>query len=247
MAEIDFNHENERVALCLVCDARKKGICGALNVSELAELSKLSRRRLASTGDILIFDDEQIHHFANILQGVVKLSKVMQDGRQQIVGLQFPPDFLGRPFSDDSIVTAEAASEVELCIFPKTALESLLQDVPELQQRLFTQTLLQLDEAREWMVTLGRKTAPERVASFLHLIATHMDPIPDTSPEAALTEEMQFLLPLTRADMADFLGLTIETVSRQITKLRKAGIIDIENHRLITVHNVTALSEACGC
>lgn len=240
MAEIDFDRENERVALCLVCDARKRGICGALNVAELMELSKLSRRRQASTGDVLIFDDEHIHNFANILQGVVKLSKVMQDGRQQIVGLQFPPDFLGRPFSDDSIITAEAASDVELCIFPKNALESLLRDVPELQQRLFAQTLLQLDEAREWMVTLGRKTAPEKVASFLYLIATHMDAAP------GISEKVQFLLPLTRSDAADFLGLTIETVSRQITKLRKAGIIDIEHHRLVTVHDLAALSEACG-
>ncbi|NNF81039.1 MAG: helix-turn-helix domain-containing protein, partial [Rhizobiales bacterium] len=100
----------------------------------------------------------------------------------------------------------------------------------------------ELDEAREWMVALGRKTASERVAHFLHLIALHVD------PEVELDEDssVEFELPLTRADIADFLGLTIETVSRQITKLRKAGIITVENNRHVSIPNLSRLSDVSG-
>jgi CRP/FNR family transcriptional regulator len=88
------------------------------------------------------------------------------------------------------------------------------------------------------MLTLGRKTAQEKVASFLYLIATHVDP---ESADAAT-----FDLPLSRADIADFLGLTIETVSRQMTKLRKDGLIRIENNRHVSVPDIAALSHAAG-
>ena len=106
---------------------------------------------------------------------------------------------------------------------------------PELEHRLHEQALRELDEAREWMLTLGRKSAAEKVASFLLMIACTT--IPRPRPEAE-----PFELPLKRADIADFLGLTIETVSRQITKLRKAGVIHLENNRSVTVPDLAG----CG-
>ena len=102
------------------------------------------------------------------------------------------------------------------------------------------QTLEELDEAREWMLTLGRKSAGEKVASFLFLIAAHIDPELD-----AHEGPIQFELPLKRSDIADFLGLTIETVSRQITKLRKAGVIEVENNRTVIVPDLERLRSAC--
>lgn len=179
-----------------------------------------------------------VQSYANVMRGVVKLSKVLEDGRQQIVGLQFAPDFLGRLYSRESAVTAEAASEVDLCRVPRAALEKMVADNPALEHRLMQQTLRELDEAREWMVTLGRKTASEKVASFLHLIATHLDP--------AGGSRRTFDLPLTRADIADFLGLTIETVSRQLSKLRAEQIIEITNNRHVEVKSFAALKSRCG-
>ena len=240
MADIKAQRDEPVPKLCSACDARHRGVCGALSARELMEISKQSHRKTASHGDTLIFDDESVFNYANIVRGVVKLSKIMTDGRQQIVGLQFAPDFLGRPFAKESRLTAEAASEVELCVFPKAAFENMLHRSPELERRLFGQTLVQLDEAREWMVTLGRKTATEKVSSFMYLISSHIDP---TRPE---TDSVRFDLPLTRADIADFLGLTIETVSRQITKLRKSGLIEVANNRSITVPSLKALRRAAG-
>ncbi|MBN9052436.1 MAG: FAD-dependent oxidoreductase, partial [Rhizobiales bacterium] len=98
-----------------------------------------------------------ITSYANVLRGVVKLTKVLEDGRQQVVGLQFAPDLLGRPMASESRVTAETASDVELCMFPKPALEALMRDGGPVEHRIMMQALRELDEARDWMVTLGRK------------------------------------------------------------------------------------------
>jgi CRP/FNR family transcriptional regulator, anaerobic regulatory protein len=179
--------------------------------------------------------------YANIMRGVVKLSKMLSDGRQQLVGLQFAPDFLGRPFVNESPVTAEAASLVEACRFPRATLENMISHNPDLERRLLEQTLKELDEARDWMVTLGRKTASEKVASFLYLIATHIDPVRSTT-----LHRSAFDLPLTRADIADFLGLTVETVSRQLTRLRTDGIIEITNNRHVNVPDLDALQDRMG-
>jgi len=166
---------------------------------------------------------------------VVKLCKVMPDGRQQIVGLQFAPDFVGRPFMRESTLSAEAATDAEICVFPRSLLDRMISETPELQRSLHDQALKELDAAREWMLTLGRRTAEEKVASLLHLIATHAEPQTATSTA--------FDLPLSRAEIADFLGLTIETVSRQLTRLRKEGVIRIENIRHIVVPGMDELEK----
>ncbi len=130
------------------------------------------------------------------MRGVVKLCKVMPDGRQQIVGLQFAPDFVGRPFVRESTLSAEAATDAEICVFPRNLLDRIILETPELQRSLHDQALKELDGAREWMLTLGRRTAEEKVASLLHLIATHAEP--ETATSTA------FDLPLSRAEIADF-------------------------------------------
>jgi len=154
--------------------------------------------------------------------------------------LQFAPDFLGRPFRSESGITADTSTEVNVCSFPKTMLDKMIKETPELEHRLLEQTLKELDEARDWMLTLGRKTASEKVASFLYLIATHINPELEAGTHAG---PVSFELPLTRSDIADFLGLTIETVSRQMTKLRKDEIILIHNNRHVEVPDLAYLAE----
>lgn len=229
-------HSSGVPVLCQACEARHRGVCGALNGTQLQFLNNHSSRKEVEAGTELVADAESVSQYSNILSGVVKLTKILSDGRQQIVGLQFAPDFLGRPFRASSKINAEAATTVQLCTFPSTVIEKMIKDTPELEHRLLQQTLEELDEARGWMVTLGRKTAAEKVASFLYLIATHID------PAAEETQSASFELPLTRADIADFLGLTIETVSRQITKLRKTGVIEVENNRHVTVPDLERLA-----
>lgn len=229
-------HNSDIPVLCRACEARHRGVCGALSAAQLISLNKQSTRKYVESGSELISESRETRTYANIISGVVKLTKMMADGRQQIVGLQFAPDFLGRPFRAASGITADAATGVDVCSFPKTVIDQMIRETPELEHRLLEQTLKELDEARDWMLTLGRKTASEKVASFLYLIATNVDPESDAN-------SARFELPLTRSDIADFLGLTIETVSRQMTRLRKEGIILIANNRHVEVPDLAKLAD----
>jgi len=189
-------------------------------------------------------DDEPTDFFANIVSGTVKLTKLLPDGRQQIVGLQFAPDFLGRTYGVQTPYFAEAATDVELCSFPRKRFEEMLEEYPDLENRLFKNTLDELDSAREWMLLLGRKTAKEKIASFLCMLANRATSI--GCAHTTLSEFASFTLPLTRSDIADYLGLTIETVSRQITRLKTDGLIEVKSNREIIVPDLSALSQAGG-
>tara|TARA_R110002020_G_scaffold136630_2_gene304573 strand:- start:27787 stop:28512 length:726 start_codon:yes stop_codon:yes gene_type:complete len=232
-------HNSDLPILCQACESRHRGVCGALTSDQLLQLSKHSNRRTVEPDTELVGESTQTKSYSNIISGVVKLSKMMADGRQQIVGLQFAPDFLGRPFRKENGVTAETATEVNVCSFPKNVIERMISEMPELEHKLLEQTLDELDEARNWMLTLGRKSAAEKVASFVLLIATHAFPENDS-------DSVAFDLPMSRVDIADFLGLTMETVSRQLTKLRKEDVIRIANNRHVVVPDLNHLSERAG-
>ncbi len=234
-------HSTGAPMLCASCEARHRGVCGALTPEQLATLARTTTRRKAPAGEELVGDAENIESYANILSGAVKLTKMLSDGRQQIVGLQFAPDFLGRPFKVESTLTAEAATDVELCAFPRKAIERMMGEQPDLEHKLLQQTLKELDQARDWMVMLGRKTAAEKLASFLLMIARNIDPAAGPARRA-----VAFDLPLSRGEIADFLGLTIETVSRQFTRLRADGVIALENNRHVSVGDIGKLVARAG-
>ncbi|MGE0612558.1 MAG: Crp/Fnr family transcriptional regulator, partial [Hyphomicrobiales bacterium] len=229
---------------CDACAIRHRAICAALSRDELESMNRIARQRLVPAGQVISSDSEPGTAFANIVSGVVKLTKTLADGRQQIVGLQFSPDFLGRTFSDTNPYSVEAATDVELCSFPKKEFQGVLKRYPGLEHRLFSDTLNELDAAREWMLLLGRKTAQEKVATFLLLLASRAGNL-----GCSHSEKMQFArfkLPLTRADMADYLGLTLETVSRQITKLKTSHLITLAENREVVVPDIGALQEIAG-
>lgn len=229
-------HNSDIPVVCLACEARHRGVCGALTPEQLTRLSKHTTKTVHEREDPLVDPTKDQNTYANILSGVVKLTKLMSDGRQQIVGLQFAPDFMGRPFASETDISMDAATTVRLCSFPKSVLEEMLHEAPEMEHLLHQQALSELNEARDWLLTLGRKTALEKVASFLLLIATHIDPEEETDSEIRRIE-----LPLRRSEIADFLGLTTETVSRQLTNLRKKDIIRIDDRRQITITSLKTL------
>jgi CRP/FNR family transcriptional regulator len=231
-------HNSDVPLVCRSCEARHGGMCGAMTPEQLTELSRYTTRKTIESGAEFHGQGQAVSSYANILKGVVKLTKVMEDGRQQIVGLQFAPDFIGRPFARESALTAEAATDIEVCAVSKQALERMVRNNPELEHRLHNQALQELDDARDWMLTLGRKTAKEKVASFLHFLACNYD------PEGA--DVIKFDIPLTRQEIADFLGLTIETVSRQMTLLRQENVINVVNNRAVTIPDMERLAEFAG-
>lgn len=228
-------------AACRNCNVRHSGICGVLDNPQLHALARHTRSSHHEVGSELFGDETDITSYANVVSGVIKLMKVLEDGRQQVVGLKFANDFIGRVHATSNALSAEAASAVELCQVPRAVLETMLENNRPLEQRLMKETLRELDEAREWMVTLGRKSAAERVASFLYLIALHVQP--SLGHTAA---EVEYDLPLTRSDMADFLGLSIETVSRQLTELRRIEVVVIRNKRHVTIPDTERLRLRAG-
>ena len=229
---------------CSDCQIRHRAICGALRGDNLARINQIARHKTYRAGETIFFENDAVTYLGNVVSGVVKLGKLLPDGRQQIVGLQFASDFLGRAFKGKATCHAEAATDVELCIFPRKPFELLLSDIHDLEDRLFSNTLDELDSARDWLLLLGRQSAREKVAKFLLMIARR---IPNIGCGAeADADAIRFDLPLSRADMADFLGLTIETVSRQITRLKTDDLIDVEQNRTITVPSVSRLEAASG-
>lgn len=239
-------HNSKIPTVCVSCEARHGGICGGLKPEELLELSNYSRIVDIPAGTVLLHQGEPITEYANVLRGVIKLSKLMEDGRQQIVGLQFAPDLLGRQHARVSNITAEAAVDSQICIFPRHALERIAANSADITDRLSSQTLRELNQAREWMVTLGRKTAIEKVASFLRLVATASDPENTPFTAARSNQSVEIELPLSRSEMADFLGLTTETVSRQMTNLRKGGLITLKVAQIVTIVDFEGLRRISG-
>ncbi len=234
---------NERAfsppAKCDICTARFRALCSTLTGEQLERLSGMGRRRTVPPNHYIFRDGDEAQYFASILSGVVKLVKTTADGEQHIMGLMYSQDFLGHTLSKHHRFSAAAATEVELCTFPRAPFSRLLADYPPIERWLFDFTVRELDHCRDWTLTLGRKCSYERVASLLMMIArraryTGSTPLP---PNYA-----QFELPLTRSELADYLGMTLETVSRMVGKLKRKGLIELRSTREVIVPDIEALA-----
>ncbi len=227
---------------CADCTIRHRAVCTYCGPQELALLDAIKFYRNYNPGQEIVAAGEETGFLGSVVDGVVALSKTMPDGRRQTVGLMFPSDFIGRPMRPVAPYDAVAVTPVRLCLFARSRFERVLKESPALARRLLEMALDELDAARDWMVLLGRKTAQEKISSFLVILARRAAALGN----AELSDGLSFDLPLTREAIADYLGLTIETVSRQITALRKAGVIELLDTRRVRVPNFLALLDASG-
>nr|WP_235977403.1 Crp/Fnr family transcriptional regulator [Sandaracinobacteroides hominis] len=215
---------------CESCAVRSRSICASLQAEARNLLGRDGRIVSVPRGRTLVWEGEDSALVANLIEGALKLSTSTTDGREQIVGVAYPGDFIGRPFNDRSPHSVTALVDSRCCLFPRAAFDRFAHDHPELEHRLLGTVLDELDRARRWMLLLGRKSASERVASFVLELSERLGDN-GCAPAAPLD---RFDLPLDRQQIADILGLTIETVSRQLSALRSAGILDLPARR--TVH-----------
>ncbi|RZJ96546.1 MAG: cyclic nucleotide-binding domain-containing protein [Brevundimonas sp.] len=192
-------------------------MCSSLDVDDLAGLDAIAERVTLRAGDALVREGEPADHLFNITSGSVRVYKLLPDGRRQITGFLFAGDFVGLATGQDYAFSAEAIEDATLCRFRKSDYRALIRQRPTLEAALLDRATHELAAAQNQMLLLGRKTARERIASFL-LDLPERDPI---RPPVA----DQVHLPMTRAEIADYLGLTIETVSRELTKLKTSGMI----------------------
>ena len=226
---------------CHDCLIRSKALCQALPDETLDQINRISRRRRVKAGSELFGEEDTIGMVATILTGVAKVSVSLPDGRTQVVGLHFPGDFVGRPFSHATPPLTEAATDVELCCFERTRFETLLREHRHLELLFVRRMTAELDAARDWMLLLGQKSAEERIAS---LLLQCMMRLGASDCRAHLHDpETRFDLPLSRSEIAQFLGITIETVSRMLKRLSIDGAIAVEPGRGIRVTDRTLLAE----
>jgi CRP/FNR family transcriptional regulator, anaerobic regulatory protein len=235
---------HEHAIPCDTCPVRTMSVCSVLPRHHRATLAQQSHVRRIKKGDVIAHEGDSITQVASITSGVAKMTKTLSDGRQQIVGLGFPSDIVGRPFAETSGVRVEAATDVTMCSFHRPQFERFLRDHPNLEQFLLKAKLDELDVARDWMLVLGRKTAMERVATFLAMLAERARQAP--AGDDPQTDTLTFELPLSRSEIGDYLGLTLETVSRQFSKLKKLGVIITEDGRTLTIRGIDRLTSVAG-
>ncbi len=227
---------------CMDCPIRHRAVCARCETDELERLEEIKYYRSFEAGQTIIWSGDKMDFVGSVVSGIATLTQTMEDGRTQMVGLLLPSDFVGRPGRDGAAYDVVATTDIVMCCFRKKPFEQLMNTTPSIAHRLLEMTLDELDAAREWMLVLGRKTAREKIASLLSIIARRDASL---SPGGPVTQ-MVFDLPLTREAMADYLGLTLETVSRQMSALKRDGVIKLESKRHVTVPDMARLMDEAG-
>ncbi|MGX9357070.1 transcriptional regulator FnrL [Roseobacteraceae bacterium S113] len=227
---------------CGECPIRHRAVCARCETDELEELEQIKYYRSFEQGQHIIWSGDRMDFVGSVVSGIASLTQTMEDGRTQMVGLLLPSDFVGRPGRASAAYDVVATTDMVMCCFRKKPFEAMMHTTPHIAERLLEMTLDELDAAREWMLVLGRKTAREKIASLLSIIARR---------DASLNLrddllDVSFDLPLTREAMADYLGLTLETVSRQISALKRDGVIKLEGKRHVIVPDIDRLLEEAG-
>ena len=227
---------------CGDCPIRHRAVCARCESDELQALEEIKYYRKYEAGSHVIWSGDRMDFVGSVVSGIATLSQTMEDGRTQMVGLLLPSDFVGRPGRTTAAYDVTATTDMVMCCFRRAPFEQMMTKTPHIAQRLLEMTLDELDAAREWMLVLGRKTAREKIASLLSIIARRDATLNLRGTDGPLV----FDLPLTREAMADYLGLTLETVSRQISALKRDGVIVLEGKRHVTIPDMGRLMEEAG-
>lgn len=240
-------NESVRVT-CSTCPIRHRAVCARADEDELAQLEKIKTYRTFKAGEPILWREDELTFVASVVAGVATLSKTMEDGRTQMVGLLLPGDFIGKPGRGVIDFDVTATGETTLCCFDRKAFEHLLVTTPHISQRLMEIALDELDAAREWMLLLGRKTAREKIGTFIGMLVKRqeVDILNARKTAGAAVGDGDFALHLTREQIANYLGLTLETVSRQMNAMKAEGILRFTKGRRFEVLDMQLLHAASG-
>jgi CRP/FNR family transcriptional regulator len=223
---------------CARCAARQFSVCAPVPEIDLPEFAAMSVRLQIEARSLLFTEGDPADHVFSISSGCVSLSKALSDGRRQITGLLFDGDFIGLSHGRTWACTAETLTAVQVCRFPRARFERYIAEHPHVERRLLQIASTELAAAQEQMLLLGRKTAAERVASFLLRLSERA--------AAHGRRGNPVNLPMTRAEIGDYLGLTLETVSRTLTQLRNKGAIAFDNVGVVRITSDEALRRLAG-
>ena len=231
LPELEWDHP------CFDCSVRELAVCGALESAPLREFKESGTTMQYRAGETIVFEADRSTGVYTLASGLVRLSKLLPDGRRQIAGFLFPGDFLGITMEDEHAFTAEAVAPSRLCKFARRHFDEFVAAHPGLERRLYAVAAHELAAARQQLVLLGRKTATEKIASFLLMLAVRC---------RSMRQSEDVELPMSRSDIADYLGLRIETVSREISALKVARVIQLtgrQSFRIIDRNRLDLLAE----
>ncbi|GJD55586.1 Crp/Fnr family transcriptional regulator [Methylobacterium dankookense] len=202
---------------CVDCKVRLISVCSVLALPELEQLEALSQHLSLDKGQALFGQGETASSVFNVIEGALRLTRLLPDGRRQVMGFALPGDFLGLALQERYSVSAEALGPVKTCRFARHDFAAMVEAKPHLLRSLHERAGYELSLAQDQMLLLGRRTAEEKVAAFLLSLRDRFA----RAGHSSITVE----LPMGRQDMADYLGLTMETVSRMLTRLDRAHAI----------------------
>ncbi len=203
---------------CNACPVRHRAACSVLSEAEREALARSGRSRKLKRGELLFAAGDENAACATLLKGALKVTSVDEGGNERILALVHPAGFIGELFAPFAHHDVVALTDSELCVFPRSEMGRAVDLHPQLAQALLRRSQEDLLQSRELLALSGRRSASAKVAGFLMGLA---EAASDSSCHAA----REFELPLTRGEIAQMLGLTIETVSRTLTKFERDGLI----------------------
>jgi len=224
---------------CYPCEVRRVSLFYALQCGDLSELRALGKVRELKADEPLFHQGDEANLVYTVAAGSLRLYRLLFDGRRQITGFALPGEFLGISIDDSHDVTAEALEPSRIWCFPRARFDDFVAGNPILKDSLLEVARQELAAAQQQFIVLGRKTAMERVASFLLYLHARFERITGHPMD-------HVALPMSRADIADYLGLTKETVSRVFGQLRNSRIMRLETLTCIQVldrHALKALAD----
>ena len=223
---------------CVTCEARSLAVCASLAQEGLRRLGQAAEIIQLQPGAALVREGDTASHVFTVTTGVARVYKLLADGRRQIVGFLYPGDMLGLPSRMHYGVNAEALEPMTACRFRRAEYRDLAGELPGLEAALLDRACDELRAAQDQMLLLGRKTALERLASFFLDISSR--------DRRAGGDGARLRLPMTRGEIADYLGLTTETVSRTTTRMKTRGVIRLLPRNVVEILDPVALASLAG-
>ena len=203
---------------CSTCPVRDRAACSALDEEQRTELARLGSHRTLRRGETLFAAGDDNAICATLISGALKISSFDEDGTEHILSLVHPAGFVGEMFAPLARHDVIALTDSELCLFTRDRYEAAASRFPALGQALLRRASEDLFESRALIALMTGRTASQRVAGFLMAMA-------NAASDSPCHPTPRFDLMLTRGELASVLGLTIETVSRQLTRLERDGVI----------------------
>jgi len=223
---------------CKICKIRPYSFCRCLPEEKLKIFSGISKEKEFKDKETIFLQQEDAKNLYNITKGNIKIYRLLSDGRIQIIGFLYPGDFFGSYKKEKYNYSAEAIGEVRACVFNQESLDDYLEKNINLAKELLHMTSHELTLAQDRMGVLGKMNANERVAKFIVNISEQRARIGWQNNPVSL--------PMRRQDIADYLGLTLETVSREFTRFKTSNLIKIMNSKQIFIVDKEKLTSICN-